>query len=100
MAKDTRDTATTDAFGVPGKRGRKATGAAKTAAERQAAYRQRKAAQSARPALLVEDLKRELAASRREIDLLIRERATAHQAVAALKQENELLRRTLAISKS
>lgn len=46
MAKDSRDTETVDFVGVPRKRGRKATGNAKTAAERQAAYRERKAAQA------------------------------------------------------
>jgi hypothetical protein len=40
--KDTHDNTTAELFELPKKRGRTATGKAKTSAERQAAYRQKK----------------------------------------------------------
>jgi hypothetical protein len=40
--KDAHDTSTTELFDLPKKRGRPATGKARTAAERQARYRQKK----------------------------------------------------------
>ncbi len=91
MAKDARDNGTTDFIGIPGKRGRKPTGSAATAAERQAAYRQRKAAQGNTPTALVAQLQQRLKQMEREVEFCQRERSAAFQAADKLKEENRVL---------